>query len=336
MIRGFGFILFLFLALLGSGCSEKNYFEPNRIDGTLQYDGELAAPIAEVGYKNATLENGGVITFEGLEKYHLPDGYRFIARKGRVVAAAGDCKPNIIYDIETKKITKIDLPRRLLAAMFIPGTEKIVFLIEGNSYGIYDYKEGKTIVKYESDMALSADIRIASPMMLENLILIPTLDGKLVILNRQNGAKIREIIVGKGEEFNNVIFLDVIADRLVAATPHRIISVSPKLMDALDMEISDVVFIEEGIYILSKEGKIYRCDSELKIVKSRKFPFAHFVGVIYGKSIYLVEKEGYILATDTDLSSVNIFKMPERIENWFFAAKDTIYYDRYYLKLRSE
>ncbi|BBG65411.1 putative lipoprotein [Hydrogenimonas sp.] len=337
MIRRFAFTLaVLFFAFLAAGCSGKNYFEPSKIDGSVNYDGELPAPIAEVGYRSATLENGDVITMNGVEKLALPKGYRYLARSGELVAAAGDCRPNIIYNTRTKKSVEIELPRRMVAAMFIPGSEKIAFLIEGNSYGIYNYGENRLEVKYESDTALTADIRVASPMMLENLVLIPTLDGKLVILSRQNGAKVREIIVGKGEEFNNVIFLDVMGDRLVAATPHRVISVSPKLMDALDMEISDLIFIKDGIYILSKEGRVYRCDNELKILNSRKFPFAHFVGAIYGEFLYLVEREGYVIATDPELTSANVFKIPDRIENWFFATKESFYYDRYYFKLHRE
>ncbi len=337
MIRGIGYLLFLALLLLGgAGCSEKNYFEPEKVDGTVRYDGELPAPIAEVGYRSATLENGDVITTDGLRKYRLPEGYRYIADDGGRIVAAGDCKPNILYDPESKEIHTIDLPRRILAAMFIPGTTSIAFLLEGNSYGIYDYEKGVVVAKYESDAALTADIRIAAPMMLENLILIPTLDGKLVILNGKSGTKVREIIVGKGEKFNNVIYLGVIGERLVAATPHRIISVSPKVMDALDMEISDLLFVEGAIYILSKEGTVYRCDTELKIQKSRKFPFAHFVGAIFGEFIYLVEREGYVIATDKDLSDANVFEIPDRIESWFFATNDTLYYDRYYFKLHRE
>lgn len=326
----------LVFAIFVAGCSEKNYFEPSKVDGTVKYDGELPAPIAEIGYKSATLENGMVVTEDGLQSFKLPKGYRFLAKEGDLVVAAGDCKPNIIYDIKSKESIELKLPRRAVAAMFIPDTKRIAFLLEGNSYGIYDYEKSETLVKYESDKALTADIRIASPMMLENLVLIPTLDGKLAILSRDSGMKVREIIVGKGEEFNNVIFLDVIGDRLVAATPHRVISVSPKLMDALDMEISDILFIKDGIYILSKEGTVYRCDSELKIVGSRKFSFAHFVGALYGEFIYLIEREGYIIATDSDLSNTHIFKIPDRIDNWFFAAKERLYYDRYYFELHQE
>ncbi len=322
------FILFL------SACSNKNYFEPEKIQGSVEYDGELPAEIVEISYAGATLENGQVITPEGLQKFKLPKGYRYINRSGDTVLAAADCKPAILFDTATGKSVELSLPRRLVAGMMIPGTHSIAYVIEGNHYGIYDYDKGEDIAKYGSDPAYSADIRIANPIMLDQLVLIPTLDGKLVILNKENGAKIREIVIGKGDEtFNNVIYLKVIGNRLVAATPHRIVSISPKIMDAETMEIADVVFIDDAIYITTKDGTVYHCDVNLKILDQKKFPFAHFVGIIYGEYIYLIEREGYIIATDATFTTANVFELPDRIEKWFYATNDRFYYDNYYFKL---
>ncbi len=331
--RTFWALLLGLAALLVTGCSEKNYFEPEEIQGSVQYDGELPGRIVEAGYAAATLDNGQVITREGLQSYRLPEGYYYVTGSGTKVVAAGDCKPNILYDTVSHETAKIDLSRRIVAAMLIPDSTKIAFVIEGNSYGIYDYKEGKVVAKYDSDPAITADIRIANPIMLEKLVLIPTLDGKLIILNKENGAKVREIVVGSGEEFNNVIFLKVIGNRLVAATPHRIISVSPRMMDAQQMEIGSVLFVDDAIYILAKDGTIYHCDVDLKILHTRKFPFAHFVGAIYGEFIYVVEREGFIIATDPILSVANVFELPDRIDDWFFTTPDAFYYEKYYFKL---
>ncbi|WP_353662998.1 hypothetical protein [Hydrogenimonas sp. SS33] len=323
------------VALLGTGCSEKNYFEPRNVEGAVRYDGELPAKIVETGYAAATLENGRVITKEGLQPFELPKGYRYITGSGDLVVAAGDCLPSIVYNTKTKEKTELKLPRRVVAALFIPGTSRIAFLIEGNHYGIYDYKENKIVALYDSDTAITADIRIANPIMLDQLVLIPTLDGKLIILNKESGGKVREIVVGSGEEFNNVIYLKVIGNRLVAATPHRIISVSPRLMDAQSMEIADVLFVDDAIYILAKDGNVYHCDTDLKILHTRKFPFAHFVGAIYGEFIYIVEREGYIIATDPMLSVANVFELPDRIDEWFFTTPNAFYYDKYYFKLNT-
>jgi len=329
-------VLAFSLMFFMSGCSEKHYFEPEDIKGRIQYDGELPAKIIEVGYSGATLENGQVITQNGLQNYYLPRDYRFVNSYKDLVIATGDCKPNIIYNVKTKEVTKLNLKRGIVAAMFIPETKKLAFVLEGNSYGIYDFKEQKIVSKYQSDKAISADFRIANPMMLADLILLPTLDGKLVVLEKKDGKRVREIIVGKGEDFNNIIFLKVIGNRLVAATPHRIISVSPKIMDAQNIEISDVIFVQDGIYILSKDGTIYLCDESLKILAEKRLPFAHFVGAIYGEFIYVVEKEGYIVALDLNLASANIFEIPDEIEDWFYSTKDTFYYEKYFFKLHQQ
>ena len=330
VVLAFSFLFFL------SGCSEKHYFEPEDIKGRIQYDGELPAKIVEVGFAGATLENGQVITQKGLQNYRLPKDYRFINSYKDLVIATSDCKPNIIFNKKTKEVIKLNLKRRIVAAMFIPKTTKLAFVLEGNSYGIYNFKEHKVVSKYQSDKAISADTRIANPMMLVDLILMPTLDGKLVILNKKDGKRVREIIVGRGEDFNNIIFLKVIGDRLVAATSHRIISVNPKIMDAQNIEISDVIFMEGGIYILSKDGTIYLCDESLKILTKKKLPFAHYVGAIYGEFIYVVEKEGYIVALDLNLANANIFELPSKIDDWFYSTKDTFYYEKYFFKLHQQ
>jgi hypothetical protein len=94
-----------------------------------------------------------------------------------------------------------------------------------------------------------------------------------------------------------------------------------------------VVFVDDAIYILAKDGTIYHCDVYLKILHSMKFPFAHFVGVIYGEFIYAIEREGYVIATDPILSVDNVFELPDRIDKWLYTTSDAMYYDRYYFKL---
>jgi hypothetical protein len=238
-----------------------------------------------------------------------------------------------VFHTKTGKTIDLNVSRRIVSAMIMPDGGRVAWVSEGNRYGIYDFRSGESVVSYRGEPAITADMRIANPMMLEKLLLIPTLDGKLVILNAETGAKVRDIVVGKGEAFNNIIFLKVIGDRLVAATPHRIISVSPKIMDAQAMEISDVIFVSGAIYILAKDGNVYQCDEDLKIEAKKKFPFAHFVGAIYGEFVYLVEKQGYIIAIDRGLTVANVFELPESIERPFFTTADAFYYDNHYFKL---
>ncbi|HOI83382.1 MAG TPA: hypothetical protein PKW30_03645, partial [Campylobacterales bacterium] len=94
------------------------------------------------------------------------------------------------------------------------------------------------------------------------------------------------------------------------------------------------------IYIFTKDGRIILTDTDLKVLKEKKFPFARFVGVIYGKFIYAIEKEGYLIATDVNLASSNVFQfsapfygMSSTIEGFVYTSGDSIFYDNKQFKL---
>ena len=80
----------LALLLLISGCGTKRqYFEPEVLSGKISYDGSLPAPIHDALRAGATLENGQVITKEGLLNVKLPQGFSYLAdNQGRYVATS--------------------------------------------------------------------------------------------------------------------------------------------------------------------------------------------------------------------------------------------------------
>ncbi len=154
-----------------------------------------------------------------------------------------------------------------------------------------------------------------------------------MVVDTHTGKELRTLIVGTHKYFNNVIFLDVIDEKLIAATPNKIISVTPQFTNSLDVELSDVLYAKNRVYLLTKDGRIILTDPQLNPLKERKFNFAHFTGAIYGEFIYIIEKSGYIIAVDKDLRVANVFELPEKIDNYIFTARDTLYYDDKYFKL---
>ena len=81
-------------------------------------------------------------------------------------------------------------------------------------------------------------------------------------------------------------------------------------------------------------------EGDLKVLKEKKFPFARFLGAIYGKYIYAVEKEGYLIATDVNLVTSNVFKfsapfygMSSSFDGFLFTSGDSIFYDNKQFKL---
>jgi hypothetical protein len=151
---------------------------------------------------------------------------------------------------------------------------------------------------------------------------------------------VKDVVISSEKNFNNVIFFDIIDNRLVAATPTKVISINPKFANFLDADVVDIIFIKDGVYVFTKDGRIILTDPDLRVLKEKKFPFARFVGVIYGKYIYAVEKGGYLIATDINLASSHVFKfsapfygMSSEFDGFLFTGGDSIFYDNKQFKL---
>ena len=53
---------------------------------------------------------------------------------------------------------------------------------------------------------------------------------------------LRDVVVSSDRFFNNIMFLDVVENRLVASTANRIISINPKNVNFLDIAVRDIIF----------------------------------------------------------------------------------------------
>ncbi len=306
---------------------------PEEVAGAVDFDGKLPAPIVDVLREGATLQNGQFISEQGLEPYKLPKGYLFIKRSGDYYLAADKCHTVVVINAKSKKrvFTKDFKMKAPVAANYKDG--KLALVFDNDSLLLLDTTTGQTIYSSTQSPDIAVDTKIANPYFLGKLVIFPTLDGKIVVVDSESGKELRTLIVGTHKYFNNVIFLDVIDEKLIAATPNKIISVTPQFTNSLDVELSDVLYVKNRVYLLTKDGRIILTDPELNPLKERKFNFAHYTGAIYGEFIYLIEKSGYIIAVDKDLRAANVFELPEAIDNYIFTAHDTLYYDDKYFRL---
>ena len=326
-------LILSFYILVFTGCSTKKYFEPSKVEGEVEFDGKLPAKIVDITREGATLENGQVITKDGLLDVKLPKDFEYIGEGEGLIVGAHNCgkivvidkKNNLVYkkSFEFKRAASAKIKDNLLALVF-----------DNNELMLIDYKKDKILFKQKSETIYSVDTKIASAYFLGDLILFPTLDGKILIVDKNSYKAIRTIIVGTKKFLNNIIYLNVIENRLVAATPNKIISVNPKTINSIDVDLSDVLFVKDAIYILAKDGRVILADIDLNILKTRKYPFAHFTGAIYGEYIYIIEKEGYLIATDHSLVVSNVFELPSKIDSFLFTAKDKIFFDDRYFQLK--
>lgn len=328
------YLLILILFAMFSGCSSKRYFEPKNIVAQVKFDKNLPSNIVDVTRDGATLKNGQVITKDGLLNIYLPKGFEYIGGRKDYIVGANNCGDVIAINKDDKKVVlkkHFDLKKAVSANI---DKNILALVFSNNEIMVYNIKNSKVIFKYSEDKIYSVDTKIATPYFLGELILFPTLDGKIDIYDETQNKIIRTIIVGTKKELNNITFLNVIGNRLIAATSNKVISVSPNSLNTLDADVRDILFVKNGIYILSRDGKVILTDVNLNILKSRKYPFAHFVGAIYGdKYIYIIEKQGYIIASDHYLKVSNIFKLEDSIDDYIFTSQDKIFYKNKFFQL---
>jgi len=317
-----------------AGCGTKrHYFEPEAVAGKVRYETSLPAQIIDVAKHGATLENGQIITQAGLRDIKIPQNTVFLgAYEGRYIVTS-EC--GNLFIINQDGIVSYE--RKFdqgIASASLQGNF-LALVDRTNQLLMVDMSRDSIIYQNRQDAVYALDARVSAPYFLNTLVIFPTLDGKVVIVDKDSARTIRDVVVSSEQFFNNVIFLDVIADRMVVATSKRVISINPNTTVFLDAEVKDVIVLEDRVYVFTKDGRVILTDTDLNILKERKFPFAVFAGVIYGEYIYMIERNGYLIATDADLRTVNVFELPNEIDTMVYTTQSQLYVGNQSFKLKS-
>ena len=326
------FSIFSLLITLFLGCNQKQYFEPESIAGDVNFDGTLSSSISKSHSDGATLVNGEVLTKKGVVNIKLNKNFYFLNEDEKFIIATNRCGVVKLFDRDSFKLIK-EIDFKVSVASASTKEDKLAIVLANNEILLYDITEDKKLFSQKSEDVYALNSKIASPYFLNDLILFPTLDGKVVIIDSKNYKFIRDIVVSSEKFFNNIIYLSVIENRLIASTSNKVVSVNPKFTNSYDAGVRDILVLDDSLYIFTTDGKIVLANLDLNVIKEKKFPFAHFVGVVSGKYIYGVEKEGYLIAIDKNLITSNVFKLNDKIEKAIFTTENRIYYDNKYFEL---
>ncbi len=325
-------VLLTSFLLLMAGCSSKSLFEPAKVAGYVDFDGTLPAPIKDVTRSGATLQNGQIISKKyGLMDVKIPKNYRFLSLSNKKVVSVSGTGKLLIQNEKGQKLYTYNFKNMIASAKLNKNILAIVFA--DNDLMVFDTKTNQVLFERKLDDVYALDARIANPYFLGSLIVFPTLDGRLLIVDGKTYTTLRDIVVSSKPYFNNVIFLNVLDNRLVAATQNKVLSISPTEISYLNVGVKDIVFLGQRVFVFTKNGRIILTTSNLKVLKERKFKFANFSTAIYGDFIYVIEKNGYLIAVDKDLITSNVYKLPSEIEDLMFTTSNTLYYGDQYFKL---
>lgn len=329
-------LLAILLASTFIACSTKRqYFEPEQEVSKIQYSGSLSSDIIASSNAGATLKNGSIVTDDGIKNgYDLQSGYKMLNINDNKAIISADIEGNLkiknaagitIYQRKfDEAVVSAAMQDDLLAAV---SADNQIFLIDTINNGV--------MLQYASKQIYAIDSRAASPYFLGSIVIYPSLDGKIYVVNKKTGQIIKDETISSDDFFNNVIYHGVSGDTMIAATAKRIVSINPDKSIYLDGEIKNVLVSGDNIYIFKKDGTILRTDLDLIELNKTYFKFAIFAGAtIVDDELYIIEKTGYLFKTKLNLSQEKIYALPTSIDDKFYLSDRVLYFDSNYINLK--
>ncbi|TQR33097.1 hypothetical protein DMB92_03830 [Campylobacter sp. MIT 99-7217] len=331
MIKAF---LTLFLCLFLCACGTKRqYYKPEKVVGKISYDERNKSKITNTNLNFAKLKNSQSLSKEGIiENFKLEKGYTLLKIEDGEFVIADDNGNLKIVDENAQEsyshkfdaaVLGVDLRGDDLALILANNT----IVVANKSLGI---KMSQTLSE-----ANGQDSRIPAPIFLDTLIVFASLDGRLIFVDSTSLKIHKDIIVSSENFFNNIIYLNIINDRLIAATAKKVLIYTPNSTYSFDAEIKNVNVHENFIYILTKDGNIIKTDSNLKKITEKKLKFAIFnKSQIYDNALYVFEKTGYLIKSDLNLENMQVYRFKNAVNEKSFMGEDKFYYSNKILNLK--
>ena len=313
-------LLFVLLAFLASGCTSKKYFEPQKTS-SYHLEKSLESQVKTFNKDIANLENNKFLTQDKISSKPFKEGFRVLNSNSNIVIGV-DTKSNVAI-CENEHCETYDLQSPVVAASIKDNLLAVVF--SDNSIAIYDTKEKKFSFKESLKAPLACDNRIANPKFMTDLVLFPSLDGKVVVVNLIKFEKIRDILIDTDGQFNNIFFVDALDEMLVASTRNAIASLGSGNFEIKKYNISEAIADNKNIYLATIDGQILSLDAKLNIKNSKKFKYAKIIALAEkGDYLYALESQGYLIKIKKDFSTEEIFNVKISSSDKIFSNKNMI------------
>jgi len=304
-MKSLSFFTLVVTAILLSGCSGKQYFKPAQTYSAASHS--YGGTIMDLSRDGATLEGGNYIGKYGVSDIELSEGYRFLSENKNYVLASNTEGVLNIIDKGTKKSARAVSLHVPVVSATIKG-DLVAYILNNNTFGLYKISDNRKMIENRSERTYAIDTRAASPMFVDNLAVMPMLDGKLIIVDAHNSDNAKVVYISSNKVFNNVVYLSRLGNTMVAATPKKVITLGGVGKHEYSANISEVAVNNGKIYLFTKEGKVIKLDASLQELKETKFKFAHFsAATAFGGKVFGLDHQGSLIVLSSDLSKFKIY-----------------------------
>ena len=310
--------------ILFSGCSTKEVFEPKVVAQDWKKYGDSNLSIVDVSSNVALLENRTLLTKDSIIKLEIGKNQRVLTNNQKWIISS---KVDGNLTLSNKDDQNISIIFELKKTIATASTDKniLAVLFADDEIALYNIKNRSLLFKEQGGKSLAIDSRIVAPFFMNELVIFSTLDGKIIIVNTQLKKRLRTIIVSSKNNFNNIIYCNLIDNKIIAATNTAMLSLASKEIRA-KYEIRNIIYDHKELFITTKQGEVIALNSNLDLITKTKFPFAHFLAMLEkDDKLYLLEKEGYMIVLDKkDMTKYSVH--PVDIEDGYLFVGDNIFY----------
>lgn len=310
-MKALSLLAFTVAALLFSGCSSKKYFEPEQTFSASNASTSYGGSMSDLSREGGTLKSGQYISKAGISSINLGEGYRFLNENDKYILATNAEGILKIIDKETKEAVRaVSLKVPVVSATI--KNDLIAYILNSNTFGIYQMTDNRKVVESRSEATFAIDTRAASPVFIDGLVVMPMLDGKLIIVNIEDTENAKVVYLSTEKAFNNIIYLSRKGNALIAATPKRLLTLGNNGQKEYSANISEVAYDNGIIYLFTKEGEILALNSDLEKVGEAKYKFAHYsVATAFNGRVYGLDQGGSLIVMNSALTKHKVYDLGE-------------------------
>ncbi|MDF1878998.1 hypothetical protein JHD46_05015 [Sulfurimonas sp. SAG-AH-194-C20] len=293
----FKYALFSTIIVLFCACSSKEVYKPLKLAADWKAYETSKHTIIDTSSNVALLEDRTVLTHNGLVNVAIKSSHRLISESdGWIISASVDGNLSLTSQNDIGIVKNFTLKKSVAGASVFGNDLAVTFA--DNEIALYDIQTKSVLFKEQGGEFTAVDSRIVNPFFMRGLVLFPSLDGKVIFVNNNKKKRLRTVIVSSEDNFNNVIALELIQNKIIAATSYKILAIAKKEI-RVKYEVRSIAYDEGEVFIATKQGEIISLTPELQVKSKLKLPFAHFYAMVSnGDKLYVLEKEGYLIVLD--------------------------------------
>lgn len=303
-----------------SGCSSKKYFDPDKSYSISDAKSSFKGKIIYTNRHGATFKSGQYLTKSGDGILNLGEGYRYINSTEKYIIASNQSGNLKLIDKNSKETLRV-IGLQIPIVTATVHNDLIVYLLEDNSFGVYRISNNLKVLESKSERVFAIDRRVANPIFNNNRVILPTLDGKILIFNPKDKDSIRTIYISSQDKFNGAIYLSKIGNKIITASAHAVMVIENGIEKRFRIELSEILVEDKKIYIFTKYGDIIKTDLDLNKVATKNFQYIHYSLVgSYNHKIYALDYKGSLVVIDNSLTKSKVYSFDDVDTNSFISG----------------